>query len=60
MNTSNELALTLTLSPRRGKSQFPRGKTSLSGGRSEAFEMFSLSRGERGGVRASVALGRIN
>jgi hypothetical protein len=52
--SGNRLALTLSLSPRRGNPQFPRWKESLSGEYAAAFVNFSLSPGERVGVRASV------
>ena len=48
------IALTLTLSPRRGNSHFPHWKKSLNGERFRALATFSLSLGERAGVRASV------
>ena len=54
MNTSNELALTLTLSPRRGKAHCPRWDESVIGEGSTALESRSLSPGERAGVRSSV------
>ena len=50
----NWLALTLTLSPRRGKAHWPRWDGSLISEGSAAFESRSLSPGERAGVRASV------
>ena len=50
----NGLALTLTLSPRRGKQVWPRWDESLISERRAALESVSLSPGERAGVRASV------
>jgi len=50
----NWLALTLTLSPKRGKQVWPRWDESLIGERRAALESVSLSPGERAGVRASV------
>ena len=50
----NRLALTLTLSPRRGKQVWPRWDESLISERRAALESVSLSPGERAGVRASV------
>jgi hypothetical protein len=50
----NGLALTLTLSPRRGKQVWPRWDESLISERRAVLESVSLSPGERDGVRASV------
>jgi len=50
----NGLALTLTLSPRRGKQVWPRWDESLISERRAVLESVSLSPGERAGVRASV------
>jgi len=48
------LALTLTLSPRRGKQLRQRWEKSLISERRAALKSVSLSPGERAGVRASV------
>ena len=48
-----KLALTLTLSPRRGNSHFPRWEKALNDECIRTLAKFSLSLGERAGVRAN-------
>jgi hypothetical protein len=48
MQQKNRFALTLTLSPRRGNSHFPRWKKSLNGECPKVLAKFSLSLGGEG------------
>ena len=56
MQLDLRLALTLALSPRRGNHLRPRWERSLNSDLVQRWKKFSLSLGERAGVRVSVCL----
>jgi hypothetical protein len=60
MQSQTRLALTLTLSPRRGNHQWQRWKKSTNGEHSPALENVLPLLGERAGVRANVTFNSID
>jgi hypothetical protein len=55
MQSDSRLALTLTLSPRRGNLKWQRWEKLLNGGHFPALEKFLPLLGERAGVRENIA-----